>query len=176
MANKQALRDLQARLADRLQQVRTESPGQSWLAVECAGQGLLLPLAQAGEIFDLGPVLPVPHTRPWLTGVVNLRGAVVAVIDLAQFLGLRDAQVAASRDQARLVAFNARQGVNGAVLIDRLLGLRHAADMQAEVDSADNAARPAFAGGRFRDNSGRPWQEISLAALAVAPEFLAIAA
>ena len=31
MANTQALRDLQTRLAERLQQVRTETPGVSWL-------------------------------------------------------------------------------------------------------------------------------------------------
>ena len=37
MANKQALRDLQTRLAERMQQVRTETPGVSWLAVDCAG-------------------------------------------------------------------------------------------------------------------------------------------
>jgi len=175
MANKQALRDLQTRLAERMKQVRTETPGLSWLAVECAGQGLLLPLAQAGEIFDLPALLPVPHTRPWLAGVVNLRGAVVTVVDLAQFLGLRAANDASSREQARLVAFNARQALNGAVLVDRLQGLRHAADMQREDDSPDNASRPAFAGGRWRDAAGRVWQEISLAALAVAPEFLAIA-
>ena len=50
MANKQALRDLQTRLAERMQQVRTEQPGVSWLAVDCAGQGLLIALHQAGEI------------------------------------------------------------------------------------------------------------------------------
>ena len=70
MANKQALRDLQTRLAERMQQVRTETPGVSWLAVDCAGQGLLLSLKQAGEIFDLGPLVAVPHTQPWLAGVV----------------------------------------------------------------------------------------------------------
>jgi twitching motility protein PilI len=179
MANKQALRDLQTRLAERMQQVRSEVPGVSWLAVDCAGQGLLLPLRQAGEIFDLGPLLAVPHTRPWLAGVVNLRGGVCTVVDLARFLGLRDAAAAAStqpatRSTARLVAFNAALGLNGALLIDRLEGLRHAADLQAEEQSAENAARPPFALARWRDAAGRWWQEIDLAALAQSPQFLAI--
>lgn len=175
MANKQALRDLQTRLAERMQQVRTETPGMSWLAVDCAGQGLLLSLKQAGEIFDLGPLLPVPHTQPWLAGVVNLRGGVFTVVDLARFLGLRnDTPVAAARGPARLVAFNAALGINGALLIDRLEGLRHAADLQADSESTDNAQRPAFALARWRDAAGRWWQEIDLAALAHAPQFLAI--
>ena len=53
MANREALRELQARLADRLAQVRTEVRVVSWLAVECGDQGLLFPLAGAGEIFSV---------------------------------------------------------------------------------------------------------------------------
>ncbi|MES2718508.1 MAG: chemotaxis protein CheW [Pseudomonadota bacterium] len=177
MANKQALRDLQTRLAERMQQVRTETPGVSWLAVDCAGQGLLLSLKQAGEIFDLGPLLPVPHTQPWLAGVVNLRGGVFTVVDLARFLGLRqDTPVLAVRGQARLVAFNAALGINGALLVDKLEGLRHAADLQADAETTDNAPRPAFALARWRDAAGRWWQEIDLAALSQSPQFLAITA
>lgn len=177
MANKQALRDLQTRLAERLQQVRSETPGVSWLAIDCAGQGLLLPLKQAGEIFQLGPLLPVPRTRPWLAGVVNLRGGVTTVVDLARFLGLRDTTLvpaAGARGPSRLVAFNTALGINCALLIDRLEGLRHAADLQAEEPGADNAPRPAFAPARWRDAAGRWWQEIDLAALAQWPQFLAI--
>ena len=177
MANKQALRDLQTRLAERLQQVRTETPSESWLAVDCAGQGLLLSLRQAGEISNLGPLLPVPHTQPWLAGVVNLRGGVFAVVDLARFLGLRTGAAAPpQREQARLVAFNAALGINAALMIDRLEGLRHAADLIADDESADNAARPGFARARWRDAAGRSWQELDLAALAGQPQFLAITA
>ena len=109
-------------------------------------------------------MLPVPHTRPWLSGVVNLRGGVFAVVDLASFLGLRRSDAAApAADPARLVAFNTELGINGALLVDRLEGLRHAADMQAETDSADNEPRPSFAPARWRDAAGRVWQEIALA-------------
>ena len=182
MANKQSLRDLQTRLAERMQQVRTEQPGVSWLAVDCAGQGLLFALRQAGEIFKLGSVLPVPHTLPWLAGVVNLRGGVCTVVDLAAFLGLRRADQPVSPLQCRLVGFNNQLQVNGALLVDRLEGLRHAADLKVEIESTDNGAadegaqgaRPAFALARWRDDAGRVWQEIDLAELARMPQFLAV--
>ncbi len=178
MANKQSLRDLQTRLAERMQQVRTEQAGVSWLAVECAGQGLLFALRQAGEIFKLGTVLPVPHTQPWLTGVVNLRGGVCTVVDLAAFLGLREGGQAPPAQQCRLVGFNTALEVNGALLVDRLEGLRHAADLQVDTQSPDNApaegALPAFALARWRDEAGRLWQEIDLAELARMPQFLAV--
>jgi twitching motility protein PilI len=176
MANKQALRDLQTRLILRMQQVRTEKAGVSWLAVDSGGQGLLLALRQAGEIADLGALLPVPHTRPWLAGVVNLRGGVCTVVDLARFLGLRAAGSGPLGPQSRLVAFNAALGLNGALLVDRLEGLRHAADLQVEPETVDNKNRPAFALARWRDAAGKVWQELDLAELARQPQFLAITA
>ena len=72
------------------------------------------------------------------------------------------------------MAFNATLGINGALLIDRLEGLRHAADLLADGESNDNVPRPAFALARWRDAAGRRWQEIDLAALAQSPLFLAI--
>src|SRR5574337_138714 len=178
MANREALRALQNRLAERMRQVRTERASVTWLAVECSGLGVLLPLPQAGEIFGLGAVLPVPHTRPWLAGVINLRGMLCAVVDFAAFLGLRRQGEAAPGDRARLVTLNPALGVNGALLVDRLEGLRSQAEMRpAEDDGAatDEAPRPAFAPARWRDAAGRLWQEIDLAELAAQDHFLAIA-
>ncbi len=174
MAKREALRELQGRLSERLQQARTDVRPLSWLAVECAGAGLLVPLPTAGEIFSVGPVLPVPHTQNWFMGVANLRGGLHGVVDLGAFLGLR-APIArdAVREQARLVAFNARQGSHCAVLVDRLAGLRSPEQLSAEPGAADDT-RPAFAGARWRDADGRVWQEIDLAALARHEQFLAI--
>lgn len=175
MANREALRQLQSRLAQRLQQARTETRTISWLAVECAGLGLLLPLSSAGEIFPVSALLPVPHTRPWFMGVANLRGGLHGVVDLAAFLGLRPPLAADSvREQAQLLSFNASLGAHCAVLIDRLAGLRSAEHLQAEP--ADDAPRPAFASARWRDPEGRVWQEIDLAALARHEQFLGVAA
>jgi len=174
MANKEALRELQTRLAQRMQAAKTEQRGKSWLAVDCAGQGLLFPLEQAGEIFDAGTVMAVPHTRPWFAGVANLRGGLHGVVDLAAFLGLR-ARVAGEppREDARLVALNPGLSVNCALLVDRLAGLRRDGDLSRQ--DADPSPRPGFAGTRWRDSGGRVWQEIELAALAADGQFLAIA-
>jgi twitching motility protein PilI len=174
MANKEALRELQNRLAARMQAVRTEQPGQSWLAVDCAGQGVLFPLRQAGEIFDVGQVLPVPHTQRWMMGVANLRGGLYAVVDLGSFLGLRAAPPEGpAREQGRLVALNASLGMNCALLVDRLDGLRHAADMKR--DDKDQGSRPSFAASCWADAGGKVWQEIALAELAGQQQFLGIA-
>jgi len=170
MANKQALRDLQTRLADRLQAAQTEERGKSWLAVECGARGFLFPLRDAGEIFPVAPLAPVPHSHRWFLGVSNLRGHLHGVVDLAVFLGLTTGE--GNRDQARLVGFNQALDINCVLLVDRLSGLRSEGDLEAEAD--DGTPRPKFAGGRYRDASSRVWQELNLAALAADEAFLGI--
>lgn len=176
MANREALRELQSRLAQRLQAAMTEVPSASWLAVQCAGLGLIFPLRTAGEIFTATGVLPVPHTHPWFLGVANLRGGLHGVVDLGGFLGLRARPVALDSlgDQARLLALNPSTGGHCAVLVDRLAGLRNPGQLTRLPDPTD--ARPSFAGARYRDTQGLVWQELDLAALAQQEQFLGIAA
>jgi twitching motility protein PilI len=174
MAKKEALRDLQSRLAERMVAVRTAKPQRTWLAVDCAGQGVLFPLQQAGEIFEAPEIVPVPHAKSWLAGVANLRGSLCAVVDLASFLGLRERRPTERADQHRLVGFNPKLGLNCALLVDRLEGLRHDADLECQAMAGE--ARPSFAPACWADRAGRVWQEIALTELAASEVFLGIAA
>lgn len=173
--NRQALRDLQTRLAARLQQAKTEGVAASWLAVESAGRSLLLPLAQSGEIFPLANVQTVPYTRDWFLGVANLRGGLFGVVDFASFVTgqtpVRRSESA--REQARLVALNPALEINCAILIDRLGGLRNAQDFVLREDAPVDA--PAFFAGYYTDRDGKNWQEINLQAMSNQVEFLSIA-
>ena len=171
MANKEALRELQSRLAERLQAARTQDRGKSWLAVECSSRGFLFPLKEAGEIFALAPIVGVPHSHPWFLGVSNLRGHLHGVVDLAGFLGVKGNEPL--REQSRLVAFNTALDINCALLVDRLAGLRSEQQLTALADVV-NGPRPPFVGARYKDETGRTWQELNLAALAADEAFLRI--
>jgi twitching motility protein PilI len=172
MAKKEALRELQSRLAERLQAARTQTRGRSWLAVESAARGFLFPLKEAGEIFSLGPLVPVPHTHRWFLGVSNLRGHLHGVVDLAGFLGVKAETTAPGQTQAQLVGFNQTFDLNCVLLVDKLAGLRSEEQLIREED--DTTPRPTFVGARYRDASGRAWQELNLAALAGDESFLRI--
>lgn len=169
MSNKQALRDFQARLAQRLQAVREQTQTARWLAVDCAGLGLLLPLQHAAEIFAPVPVTVVPYTQPWMLGVANLRGGLHTIVDLAQFLGLREGR--AEGQGGRLVAFNPELNINCALLVDKLQGLR-GEDQLAPTQGA--GTRPHFASDQRVDDKGRVWQVLDLDALARFQPFLDI--
>jgi twitching motility protein PilI len=176
MANREALRELQTRLASRLQAARTEGVQAAWLAVESAGRKYLFPLAQSGEIFPFTSTQPVPYTHAWFLGVANLRGGLYGVVDLASFVAGRAPTVRsdAGRAESRLVALNAMLEVNCALLIDRLAGLR---GLDAfESSSEPPAGSPSYFGSGFTDAGGAYWQEINLQSLSQQPQFLSISA
>lgn len=176
MANREALRELQSRLASRLQAARAEGVQAGWLAVESAGRNYLFPLSQAGEIFPFAAPQMVPYTQPWFLGVANLRGGLFGVVDLASFVsGQPPVQRSdAGRAEARIVALNALLEVNCALLIDRLAGLRNT---DAFVNSsAAPQGSPDYFGSGYTDASGAFWQEINLQALSQQPQFLSISA
>jgi twitching motility protein PilI len=176
MANREALRELQSRLAMRLQVARTEGVAASWLAVEAGGGKYLFALRHSGEIFPWTVPQPVPYTEGWFLGVANLRGGLYGVVDLASFVG-GGASVARSdlaRSDSRLIALNPLLEVNAALLIDRLVGLRNP---EAFVDSSDPpVGAPAYFGNGYSDASGAQWQEINLQVLSQQSEFLSISA
>lgn len=172
MSNKQALREFQTRLAQRLQAARSQAASARWLAVDCAGLGLLLPLRQASEIFAPVALTSVPYTEPWMLGVANLRGGLHAVADLAQFLGLRDQPPAPG--EGRLIALHPELNINCALWVDRLLGLR--SEEQLRSAPQVEGERPHFAVGEREDDQGRRWQVIDLDLLSRFEPFLNIVA
>lgn len=178
MANRQALKELQERLAQRLSAARSEAATASWLAVEAAGQRYLMPLVQSGEIFPWSAIQPVPYTKPWYLGVASLRGGLQGVIDLARLLERPHVALSAVSErissESCLVSLHAALGVNAVLLIDRLLGLRNPTMFTAVAENSPDA--PAYFAHRLVDTQGQVWQELNLQVLAAEPEFMAIVA
>lgn len=189
MANREAIRELQARLASRLQAARDEGLSVSWLAVKSGGLNYLFPLTQSGEIFPITSLQPVPYARPWFRGVVNLRGGLFGVVDVAGFLAGNAAtvaneapngtvpeatSVAVAATEAIVVTLNAALDVNCALLVDGLAGLRSPEAFTAAQAPASDA--PPYFGNRFTDADGELWQEINLQTLSQLPSFLNITA
>ncbi len=176
MSNKQALREFQSRLAQRLQSARTQGVAASWLAVEAGPARLLLPLSHAGEIFSWTDVQRVPYVQPWFLGVANLRGGLYGLVDLASFLrgGAGQQRGEAALGSSRLVALNPLLETNCALLVDRLLGLRTTEAFASST--APDAAAPAYFGHVYTDLEGRQWQELNLQSLSQHPAFLGVGA
>jgi purine-binding chemotaxis protein CheW len=68
-----------------------------YLSFEVGGACYAAPLVKVREIVPLAGVTRVPTTPPWIRGVVNLRGQVLPVVDLAVKFGLPPANGASQR-------------------------------------------------------------------------------
>ncbi|HEX8786384.1 MAG TPA: chemotaxis protein CheW [Telluria sp.] len=160
------LREYQEQLLERMQAARTSNGARAHqLGVEIGGVHYLLELLEAGEIVPVPPLAAVPLTQPWYLGLANVRGNLVGVVDLARYLGPDGAAspVATSAPHAqRLVTFGPALGFPCALLVTRVYGLRHAADMSP-------------ADGRLLDADGKAWTPLSLSALAHEERFLQVA-
>jgi twitching motility protein PilI len=176
MANKDALRELQTRLAERLQAARAAGVGAAWLACEAGGRRYLFPLGQSGEIVPWIAPQAVPYVLPWFLGVANVRGDLYGVVDLASFATGKPPRAVGemARTQMRMLGFNAALDMRCLLLVDRLAGLKQRSGFVSSHKA--NADSPAYFGHVFLDEEGVEWQEINLQLLAETPEFLGIAA
>lgn len=171
VAKRLRLRQYQEQLLERMQAARTRNGARAHqLGVEIGGVRYLLDLVQAGEIVSVPALAAVPLTQPWYLGLANIRGALVGVVDLARFLD-PDAAPApptgTAGSAARLVTLSPSLGFPGALLVARVLGLRHAADMRPQDDASHSL---------LRDVDGFDWTPLDLAALVRDERFLHVAA
>jgi purine-binding chemotaxis protein CheW len=66
----------------------TESASEQYLTFMLAGEEYGVAILQVQEIKGWDKVTRIPHTPEYVLGVINLRGAVVPILDLRRRLGL----------------------------------------------------------------------------------------
>src|SRR5262245_37035371 len=93
-------------------------------------------IADVKETLTMRPIVRMFLTPDWLAGIMNLRGDVVAVIDLARFLGMPPT---VAGDDGRIVVLRHKTLVAG-VLVDRMADVRVVAIDQLAAPPATIAA------------------------------------
>ncbi len=162
------LRQYQLQLIERVQAARSGAlAARKELGVMLGGRRCLLDLTQLGEI-----VIPaglqiqgVPLAQDWYLGLLAMRGRLTAVIDLARYMG--EPACAAGGD-SRIITFSPRLGMNCALLVERVLGLRQQRGMQA---MSLHDALP-WAAQALCDSEGQQWLRLDLAQLVQSERFL----
>ena len=125
------------------------------------------------EILPLPQVTPVPGAQPWMLGLANVRGNLLPIVDLKQFL---EGERTVLHESQRILLVR-QPGGDVAVLIDELFGQRSFNEPQL-IDAAE-----LDAGGRYDHFIERAyrlgeqaWGIFSLERLARTPEFRQAAA
>ena len=142
----------------------------STLGVQIAEQNWLVDMLDVSGILPLPPLTAVPFTKPWFMGVVNVRGALYGVTDLAAYqqegraASTGSGQASGAADN-RILLVAERYAFNAALLVNRVLGLRSAAAwVPSEVDGQV----------QYRDAQGNLWNKLDIAGLLGQPDFLQI--
>lgn len=170
MAIKTSLRQFQQDLAQRLSSAKAQPAAATRLGVQCGPAYWLIDLADAGEIVPVPEILAVPMTKPWFVGVANIRGSLYSVVDFSAFAG---GEPVSRAQENRLVLAGARFGINTAILVSRMLGLRNPKDFSA-AEGAGPVQGAAWAGGNWRDADARVWHEMKLQELVQNQDFLQV--
>ncbi len=88
---------------------------------------------QISEVVPSAPLAVVPRSQSWLRGIANVRGQLLTVVDLQDFLGMDPVNV----DQySRLIVIN-NTLLSCCLLVSRLQGLRHFDPVGESCDTGD---------------------------------------
>ena len=124
------------------------------------------------EIVPMPAVTPVPGAHPWLLGVGNLRGNLLPVVDLKQFL---EGERTVMHEGLRVLVMR-QHGGDVAILIDELYGQRSfGADAAVPAEGLDEGRYGHFVSSAFRSGD-QVWGVFDLDRLARTPEFRQAAA
>lgn len=169
MSKRVSLRDFQESLAGRLKAAAGDSAPSARLSFEAGGSFWLLKLEGSGEVLPVPEIARVPLTREWFLGVTNVRGVLYGVTDFAAFLGRAPT---ARGTENRILLVGQLQGINAALLVSRLTGLRNLQKL-APAESAGEGQE--WTQNAWRDPEGRVWRELDAAQLLANRAFLEVA-
>ena len=162
------LLQLESRLrAVRLDVVAGQSESWTGLGFRIADLWLTAPREDVREVINPPRMTRVPNARSWMSGVANVRGELLPIVDLRQFLGLPAAEGGRSR---RVLVFNSER-VPAGFLVDEVAGYRQFTvnEQRPEVQDGQEMLRSYLLGGFVRE--GQPWLAFSLHKVALSDAF-----
>lgn len=169
------LEELEAGLAAaRLDALGSGGQAQSWtgLGFRLGAQWFVAPREDVREVIAPPRTTRIPNSQPWISGLANVRGELLAIIDLPRFFQLPP--VDSNRGQ-RVLVLNSRRTPAG-LLVDEIAGYRQfaAGEQRNEMKAAAQPFTPYLLGAFVRE--GHPWYAFSLHRLAHSEVFRAAAA
>jgi len=122
----------------------------------------VVPMEEVAELMKIPHTTHLPGVKPWITGVANLRGRLMTIVDLALFF---DAQSKKSRLQRRVFVVEGEDIYYG-FIVDESLGMQHFSRDSYSIDFGDlDEKYKPFVNGSYLA-TGMYWPVLSLVAIA----------
>lgn len=142
-----------------------------WLGVAfmLGGEQLVAPLGDVAEVLAIPDVTPVPLSKPWLTGVANVRGRLLPITNLASFLGLPSTQ---NRQSTQKLLVIDQPKIFSGLQVDEVLGIQTFNQRQYEpIGLPAESPLASYTHGRFRHND-KTWYIFMPSFLTQDPSYL----
>jgi twitching motility protein PilI len=140
-----------------------ESAQPEWqgLGYQIGGTRLVSPMGEVSEILKVPKITPLPGVKSWILGIANVRGRLMPIVDLHEYLSMTPTQPMA---QWRVLVVEDDDLVAGLV-VEQSLGIQHFLEGSHEETSGDGleSLKP-FVTGAFR-HGGRVFFEMELSSI-----------
>ena len=145
--------------------------GQEWVGVafRMGGETFLVAREETREVLGYpAAVTRIPGATSWVKGLANVRGALMPMLDLRQFLG---SGATTSGRNTRIVVVNHRD-IPAGLMVDEVLGFRRFAESEFNAEAPPTVIRcDSYLAGAFR-RGGEVWPVLSLKTLVESQSFL----
>jgi twitching motility protein PilI len=145
--------------------------GHEWVGVafRMGGETFLVAREETREVLGYPAVVTrIPGAKSWVKGLANVRGQLLPMLDLRQFLG--SGATAAGRN-TRVVVVNHRE-IPAGLMVDEVLGFRRFAEPEFNAEPPPTVIRcDSYLAGAFR-RGGEVWPVLSLKSLVESQSFL----
>jgi twitching motility protein PilI len=147
------------------------SAGREWVGVACrmGGETFLIAREETREVLGYPVVITrIPGAKSWVKGLANVRGSLLPMLDLRQFLG---SGATTPGRNTRVVVVNHRE-IPAGLIVDEVLGFRRFAEAEFNPEAPPTVIRcDTYLAGAFR-RGGEVWPVLSLKSLVESQSFL----
>lgn len=139
------------------------------VAFRMGGETFLVAREETREVLGYPAVVTrIPGAKAWVKGLANVRGQLLPMLDLRQFLG---SGATASGRNTRVIVVNHRD-VPAGLMVDEVLGFRRFAETEFNAEAPPTVIRcDNYLAGAFR-RGGEVWPVMSLKSLLESQSFM----
>ncbi len=139
------------------------------VAFRMGGETFLIAREETREVLGLpASITRVPGARPWIKGLASVRGQLLPMIDMRQFLG---SGITSPGRNSRIIVVNHRE-IPAGLMVDEVLGFRRFAEREFNSEPPPTVIRcDSFLAGAFR-RGGEIWPVLSLKTLVESSTFM----
>ena len=150
---------------------RTPAAGREWVGVafRMGGETFLVAREETREVLGYpATITRIPGAKSWVKGLANVRGQLLPMLDLRQFLG---SGATTPQRNTRVVVVNHRE-IPAGLIVDEVLGFRRFAESEFNAEAPPTVVRcDVYLAGAFR-RGGEVWPVLSLKSLVESQSFL----